>query len=120
MDDTGATYPAIHATELALLDVQEDYLGWGFPIWFDTANDPVRFDTLWLDVALADIFADDFPPLTPYQLFLFAVMNQEERLGGPLLRSFVHQGTLPDGRNRIAISSSRTGVVNVLREHAHP
>ena len=43
MDDTGATYPTIHATELALLDVQEDYLGWGFPVWFDTANDPVPY-----------------------------------------------------------------------------
>ncbi|KAF7159765.1 hypothetical protein CNMCM5623_005154 [Aspergillus felis] len=92
------------------------YVGWSFPLTYDTANGPLQQRTIWLQSAFADLLDAGFPAVTPYAYF---ISYNEMRLGGPLLRSDITQGTLPDSGGRIAAAVTRTGLADLLREHAN-
>jgi predicted aspartyl protease len=37
-DDTGATNPTIYPEDLQALGIHQDYVGWSFPLTYNTAN----------------------------------------------------------------------------------
>jgi len=119
-DDTGASSPVISPDDLALLGIaaDDDYDGWVESRTFRTAKGPVDLPRIILEGALS---ADQTSqaPITEYKQFTCGVLRDCPRIGGPMLRSLALQGTLPDGRNRLAVAMTRTSLGNMLRDHAN-
>ena len=118
-DDTGASSPIISPDDLALLGIaiNDGYDGWVESRIFRTGNGPINLPRIVLEGALAT----DQPPRAPiseYKEFTCGVSRNCPRVGGPMLRSLALQGTLPDGRNRLAVAMTRTSLGNLLRDHA--
>ncbi|KAJ9268537.1 hypothetical protein DTO212C5_5312 [Paecilomyces variotii] len=113
LHDTGASAPSLSYRDVAVLGVDATYQHWGLPEIYRTANGVILKDTIFLQASVG------FPPISGFDLFKFAVSNDQIRLGGPILQSLMYQGSIPDIERRLAISCSRTGLQDELREHAH-
>lgn len=76
--------------------------------------------TVWLQAAFADLLDVHSRAVTAYKLFEFAELSDGMNLGGPLLRSHVVQGRIPDTQARLAVALTRSGLAQQLRNQNRP
>ena len=72
--------------------------------------------TVWFQAAFADLLDVQFTAVTPYKLFESTELSGGTNLGGPLLRSLVIQGNLPDTQSLLAVALTRSGLAQQLRD----
>jgi hypothetical protein len=114
MDDTGATHPAISNEDLHMLSIPDEYNYWVEGDDYTTMKGDIYLERIMLEAAFSDVLLEDFPPVSS---FVIHPDDQSQRLGGPILRSLMFQGTLPDNGHRLAVASTRTGLQVELRDH---
>jgi hypothetical protein len=119
MDDSGATHPAISNEDLHMLSIPDGYDYWVEGDDYTTMKGDIYLERITLEAAFSDVLLEDFPPASSFKSFIFVIHpdDQSQRLGGPILRSLMFQGTLPDNGHRLAVASTRTGLQVELRDH---
>ena len=110
LDEFGSSSPTIHPVDLQALGAQPNDPSLGLHAVYHTANEPVLQKTVWLQATFADLLDVQFRAVTPYKLFEFPDFSGGTNLGGPLLRSLVIQGSLPDTQPRLAVDLTRSGL----------